>query len=306
MTTENQTPNFGGLQVAAFESRHAKEMAALISRYGGIPCVAPSVREVPLEDYSAAFEFGKMLLDGQFDTVVFMTGVGTRTLVHALETRHSHEQIVKSLSKIRIVARGPKAVRALRELHVPIAITVPDPHTWQTLLSVLDGQPGGFKLRDSRIAIQEYGASNQDLLDELAKRGARPFRIPVYRWSLPDDLGPLQDALTAIVEGDVRVVLFTSAVQVDHVVQIAGERGLSESLKGSLASAAVCSVGPTCSEALRNHGIVVDVESERHNMGGLVYEAARLSSALLQNKVKEHELGTQNSGSGTPHSGVPD
>jgi uroporphyrinogen-III synthase len=286
MTTERRMPNFAGLQVAAFESRHAKEMAALIARYGGVPRVAPSVREVPLEDYSAAFDFGKMLLDGQFDAVVFMTGVGTRTLVHALETQHPRERIIQALSKVRVVARGPKAVRALRELNVPIAITVPDPHTWQTLLALLDGQPGGFRLQGSRIAIQEYGLSNQELLDELRKRGAQAFRIPVYRWALPEDLGPLQEVLSAIVQGSARVVLFTSAVQVDHVMEVAADIGFGEKLSSSLARAVVCSVGPTCSQALKSQGIFVDVESKEHKMGGLVYEAARLSSTLLPNKVR--------------------
>jgi uroporphyrinogen-III synthase len=284
MSVEGRTPSFDGMQVAAFESRHTKEMAALISRYGGVPRVAPSVREVPVEDNSPAWEFGKMLLDGQFDAVVFMTGVGTQTLARALETRYSREQITQALSKVRVIARGPKAIRALRELNVPIAITVPNPHTWQMLLTVLDGQPGGFTLQGSRIAIQEYGASNPDLLDELANRGAQVFRIPVYRWALPDDLSPLQEVLLAIVQGGVRVVLFTSAVQVDHVTEAAADMGVTEKFETSLTNIVVCSVGPTCSQALRNRGIPVHLEANEHKMGSLVFEAARLSSELLQKK----------------------
>jgi len=295
---ESQTPAFGGLQVAAFESRHAKELAVLISRYGGVPRVVPSVREIPLEDLSAAFEFANRLLERRFDTVVFMTGVGTNALVQALETRYSRDQVVQALSKVRVVARGPKAVRALRELHVPIAIVVPNPHTWQMLLAVLDSQFGSSGLQTSRIAIQEYGASNRELLHELAKRGAEVFRIPVYRWALPEDLGSLEDLLKAIVQGSPRIVLFTSAVQVDHVMQVATDGGFGESLKSALATGAVCSVGPTCSQALRSQGIRVDVQSEKHNMGGLVYEAARLSPALLQNKLTRNGLGMRDSGSG--------
>ena len=59
-TMPNETgakPNFGGLEVAAFESRRADEIATLISRFGGVPRVGPSMREVPLEDNPAVFEF---------------------------------------------------------------------------------------------------------------------------------------------------------------------------------------------------------------------------------------------------------
>jgi hypothetical protein len=45
-----ETPNFRGLHVAAFESRRADEMRRLIEKYGGAAHVSPSMREVLLED----------------------------------------------------------------------------------------------------------------------------------------------------------------------------------------------------------------------------------------------------------------
>lgn len=279
-------PSFNGLHVAAFESRHAEEMATLISRYGGVPRVAPSMQEVPLEENSAAFEFGERLIQGRFDAVIFMTGVGTETLIRVLEGRHPREQIVAALSQTVVVARGPKSVRVLKELDVPIAITLPDPHTWQMLVEVLDEHPGGFKLEGSRVAIQEYGAANEDLLQELARRGAQVFRVPVYRWALPEDLNPLRSVLSAIIEARARVVLFTNAVQADHVMLVAAAEGIQEQLLQAFRRAVVCSVGPTCSEGLRHHHIQVDVEPEQHKMGGLIYEAASRSGELLSQKTR--------------------
>lgn len=286
MVAKLSASSFQGLQVAAFESRHAKEMSTLVSRYRGVPRVARSLREVPLEENPVAFEFAGKLLAGQFDVVVFMTGVGTRALMQILESRYPREQITHALAKILIVARGPKSVRALQEFHVPVSITLPDPHTWQVLLSALDHHPSGFALEGGRIAIQEYGASNRELLEELRRRGAQVFPIPVYRWALPEDLGPLQDVLSAIIDGSARVVLFTNAVQVDHVMQVAREMGIQEELRQALAGAVVCSVGPVCSEALRNHDIPVDLEPEQHKMGGLVYEAATRSASILMEKTR--------------------
>src|SRR5208282_6590604 len=103
------TPGFGGLRVVAFESRMAAEVAAMIERRGGVAIVAPAMREVPLEDNHAALDFAERLLGGEFDVVIFMTGVGTRALFAAMETRHQRSAIVSALAAITTVARGPKA-----------------------------------------------------------------------------------------------------------------------------------------------------------------------------------------------------
>ena len=68
----------------AFESRRAVELEKLIRRNGGVPVVVPSMREVPLEENAAAFEFLDRLESGAVDVVIMLTGVGVRTLVGAL------------------------------------------------------------------------------------------------------------------------------------------------------------------------------------------------------------------------------
>ncbi|MGH9445444.1 MAG: uroporphyrinogen-III synthase [Terriglobia bacterium] len=287
MNPENPRVTFDGLGVAAFESRHAAEMATLIARYGGTARVAPSMQEVPLEEHTAALEFGEKLVAGEFDAVIFMTGVGAHMLIQVLETRHSRDEIVRALSSTLVVARGPKALRALQDLGVPIAITLPDPHTWQIILRVFDEHPGGFALEGRGIAVQEYGASNQDLLDELGKRGAHVFRVPIYRWALPENVGPLREVAQAIIDGHASIALFTNAVQVDHLIRLAGQAGVEENLRNALRRSVVCSVGPMCSEALKNHGIEVDLEPEQHKMGALVYEAARRAPGMLKEKGRE-------------------
>src|SRR5215468_801637 len=125
---------FGGLRVIALESRFAEEMAQLISRHGGVPQMAPSMSEVPLEENVRAFDFADQLLHGEIQVAIFMTGVGTRTLAEVPESRYSRQSLVEALSKIAVVARGPKPVAALRSWGVPISITVPEPNTWREIL----------------------------------------------------------------------------------------------------------------------------------------------------------------------------
>ncbi len=282
-----QSVDFGGLEVVAFESRRAKEMATLISNYGGIAVVAPSMREIPLEENPAAFTFAERLFARQLDAVIFMTGVGTQTLLEVLETRYPREKIVRGLSEIIVVARGPKPIKVLRELQVPVTISVPEPNTWQEILQALEENSRGFQLKGSRVAVQEYGVSNEAFLQQLRERGAEVLRVPVYRWDLPEDLAPLRQALEAIVEGRTRVALFTNAVQVEHAMRVASEHGFKERLLEALRDCVVGSVGPTCSAALLASGIPVDLEPPHPKMGMLVHEAAAKACHLLRHKGKQ-------------------
>ncbi len=107
-----------------------------------------------------------------------------------LETRYPREKIVRGLSEIIVVARGPKPIKVLRELQVPVTISVPEPNTWREILEALEQNARGFKLEGSRVAVQEYGVSNEAFLQQLRERGAEVLRVPVYRWDLPEDLAP--------------------------------------------------------------------------------------------------------------------
>ncbi|MGA8183195.1 MAG: uroporphyrinogen decarboxylase [Terriglobia bacterium] len=285
MNETGAKPNFGGLEVAAFESRRAEEIAKLITHCGGVPRVGPSMREVPLEDNSAAFEFAEQLLAGKFQGVVFMTGTGTRTLFEALQSRYAVEEIVHGLSTTTVVARSPKPAQVLREYGVPVTIIAPEPNTWQEILQELDENPRGFALQGSTVAVQEYGEPNPTFLDELKSRGAVPLRVPVYRWALPEDLGPLKETLDAILKGRAKVALFTSRNQVTNVLQVAAGLAAGEKLKTALRQTVVCSIGPTCSGALVAAGIAVDLEASPPKMGVLVLEAARRAAELLREKA---------------------
>src|SRR5438552_6396201 len=161
---------FGGLTVVSFESRRAVEMASILTSHGARPMVAPSMREIPLEENPEAFAFAEQLLAGKLDGVVFMTGVGTRYLMETLESRFERGRIVEALRRVTVVARGPKPVKALRELEVSIAITVPEPNTWREILQAMEARwPGS--LSGARIAVQEYGLSNEDFLAGLREKG---------------------------------------------------------------------------------------------------------------------------------------
>jgi uroporphyrinogen-III synthase len=284
MQTGNPPKGFAGLRVLSLESRRGAEMAKLIANQGGEAMVAPSMREIPLESNTEAVEFGRKLFAGKFDMVIFLTGVGTRALAKVVETIHPLDQYLAELRKIAVVARGPKPVAVLKEWNVPIALTAPEPNTWRELLRALDENAAAFPLKGRRVVVQEYGVPNTELIAGLAARGAQVTSVPVYEWALPADTGPLRSAISAIVRNEIDVILFTTATQADHLLQIAAELKQEDALRRALPRMLVASIGPTTSERLREFGIAPDMEPAHPKMGYLVSEAAQRSAEILHRK----------------------
>ena len=271
-----------GLRVVSLESRRAMEMAQLIRGHGGEPIQAPAMREVPLSDQHEALAFGAALLAGGWDAMILLTGVGTRALIAALATRWPKDEVARALGRLPLVCRGPKPVAALREVGLVPALVVPEPNTWRDLLSALDR---GLPVAGKRVAVQEYGARNEELLAGLRGRGARVTPVPVYGWALPEDLGPLRAAIHQMAAGKADVALFTSAQQVGNLFQVAADLGSAEALRAALRRGmVVASIGPVCTEALRAHGVEPDLHPEHPKMGHLVAVVARQAADLLGHK----------------------
>ncbi|SRR5579871_5399983 len=282
-TGELEKHGFEGLAVAAFESRMAKEMEDLITRHGGHPHVAPSMREIPLTENKPAFQFFDHLQQGEVDVIVFMTGVGTKILFDALETHIAPSRIQKAFKHAVLVPRGPKAVKALSDRKLRPSIAVAEPNTWKEILEALDRE---HPIKGLTVAVQEYGISNEEFINGLKSRGAKAvYSVPVYKWALPEDARPLVHLVETIAGGEVSVALFTSATQVQNVFQVAKGIGLEDRLKEAFSRMVVASVGSVCTEALKEHGVAVDLEPEHPKMGFLVKETSEKGPELLKKKT---------------------
>ncbi len=270
-----------GLTVAAFESRMAAEMTRLIERYEGTALAAPALREIALEDNSAALKFGVRLTTERIDILILLTGVGTTALFNLLKSRYPWSSIVAALKQTAIVARGPKPVAALKSFMLQPALIVPEPNTWVDLISTLDEYR---PVKGLRVAVQEYGITNGDLLDALKQRGAEVFQVPIYKWALPEDLAPLRRVLDHVIAGEVHVLRITNAAQVDHVMQVLQQDGKVEPFRTSLKKMVVASIGPTASERLRHYDWPIDLEPSHPKMGVLVKEVSEQARTLLHHK----------------------
>jgi uroporphyrinogen-III synthase len=232
------------------------------------------MREVPLESNTEAADATRTLIAGGFDIVLLLTGVGTRAWLDVADrVVGAREPFVEALRRSRVAVRGPKPLAVLRELQVPAWVTAPEPNTWRDLLTAVDATaPDAF--RGARVAVQEYGMSNTELLGALRQRGATVTRVPVYQWQLPEDVEPLRQASRQVAAGEVDVVLLTTGTQIVHLMQVAMDLGCADKVRDGLRRAIIASIGPTTTEELRRQGIEPRLEASHPKMGFLVREAA--------------------------------
>jgi uroporphyrinogen-III synthase len=269
---------FDGLRVLTLESRRAVEIEKLIRNQNGIPFVAPAMREVPLDRNPQALAFAERLFRGEFDMMILLTGVGARYLDQVIQTRFPAGSFADALRRITVVARGPKPMAVMREWDVPVAVLVPEPNTWREVLAAIEGRP------EKRIAVQEFGRHSAQLCDALTARGADVTPVPVYQWDLPEDPGPLREAIRRIASDEFDVVLLTTGVQIEHFLRLAGEMEMEDAVRRALGRMVIASIGPSTSGALAEFGIRPDFEPSHPKMGILVSEAAQQARQILQSK----------------------
>jgi uroporphyrinogen-III synthase len=251
-------------------------MESLILREQGLPFVAPSVKERAIDDDSVAVRFVEQLEAGEFDLVICMTAVGLSFLRDLLAKTMPVERLSAALRRTRIVSRGPKPVSVLRSLDVPIEFVIPEPNTWKEVVNaVAEHCP-------LRIAVQEYGRPNTEMNQALERLGATVTPVTLYRWEMPDDMEPLKEAARRLAAGDVDVVLFTSSIQLDHLLEAARGLGVEEHARSALREGvAVASIGPVMTATLEARGFPVHIIPRHPKMWALVKAAGELAAGVL-------------------------
>lgn len=258
------------LRICSFESRRASEMQSLIERNGAVAMIAPSLKEIPIEDNTAALAFGEQLARGEVDIMIFLTGVGAQGLLDALLTQHTLEAIQSFLSRTMVIVRGPKPVAVLRQSNIRVDYRAAEPNTWRELVQLIDDTP--IPIAGQTVAIQEYGQSQPELTKAVTDRLAQVITVPVYKWDLPDDLAPLEQAIRDAIAGQFDILLFTSAQQAVNVLEISQRMGLRDEWLNAARRCVIGSIGPTATETLEGLGLRPDLEPSHGKMGHLVME----------------------------------
>ena len=274
-----------GLRILTLESRRADLVQNLIMEQGGECFNAPSVQERPFESNPQAIQFAEDLIAGRYDMVIFMTGVGTRYLLDVLATGGPVEPFLEALRKVQTVARGPEPVAALGELGVRVSVSVPESYTWREVLDAT------ARLKCRSVAVQEYGVSNPELIDSLRQRGMMVTPVAIYRWDLPDDLAPLEQAVRRICDRWCQAAIFLSSVQFTNLLRIAERAAARDAMLLALRQDIVTvSIGPVMSDTMTREGLSPDFEPRHPKLAACIRQFAEQASELVSAKrERRHE-----------------
>ena len=183
------------------------------------------------------------------DDLILTTGEGLRRLLSCIE-RHEpalRPGFLAALSQVRKITRGPKPVRALRELGLKADLTAAQPTT-TGLIETLRGE----RLSGRRFGVQLYGTEpNTPLCEFLTAAGATVRTVAPYVYADAADDAAVHGLLAELARGAVDAIAFTSTPQVERLFAA----GAAEQVRAALARTLVAAVGPVVAAALGRHGV---------------------------------------------------
>ncbi|MBV8650327.1 MAG: uroporphyrinogen-III synthase [Alphaproteobacteria bacterium] len=240
-----------GLTILVPESRELDLFVAMLEAEGANAVRCPLVNILDLDDTTEAEAWIRSLAAGTFQDAIFLTGEGLRRLLAVAERTGSRAPFVAALGRVRKITRGPKPARALRELGLAPDLAAATP----TSGGVLDAL-AGEDIAGRRIGVQLYpGEGGLPLVTSLRERGAVVVPVTPYRYASRAETDQVVDTIRALASGSIGMIAFTSSPQVERLVEVAREAGLTAQLGEAFTRVRIAAIGPVVEETLRRHGV---------------------------------------------------
>jgi uroporphyrinogen-III synthase len=263
-----------GRTIALAEARQLEELAQMLEKEGARTVRCPLLGILDSPDEAAVVGWLRGLIAGDFDWVVLFTGEGVRRLLGFAERNGMREPVVAALGRARLLTRGPKPVKALREVGLVPTLVAAAPTT-EGVIASLRGQA----LRGLTVGVQRYSESNPELTDFLTQAGAAERPVQPYRYAPASDADRIAELVQQMANGSIDAIVFTSSPQVDRMFEVAEERHLTAQLRDGLSRTRVASVGPVLSQHLIRFGVPVNICPEQgFVMKNLVSQMKRVLS----------------------------
>lgn len=244
--------------VALAEGRQLEELAQMLEKEGARTLRCPMVSILDAPDPTPVVAWLRRLIAGRFAYVVLLTGEGLRRLASLAQREGLHNELVAALHKTRTVTRGPKPVRALKELNLS-PTKVAEAPTTEGVIAALRPEP----LKGKTVGVQLYSSSNPPLTEFLEGAGATVDAVQPYIYAPRADADRIVDLIRRMAAGTVDAIIFTSSPQVDRLYEVAAEQGLTDVLQEGMAMTCVAAVGPVVADNLHSRGTRVDVCPEQ-------------------------------------------
>lgn len=269
--TAAANPELTGKIIAVPETRELDVLARLFEQRGATVLRCPLVAILDAPDPAPVAAWLHRFVAGACDDLVLFTGEGLRRLIGFAERRDMRDTFIAALRRVRRITRGPKPVRALREIGLAPDLQATEPTTDGVIaaLSALD-------LAGRTVGVQLYGGEpNPPFMDFLAKAGARIDAVAPYVYASNVDDERVADLIGQIAAGRVDVIAFTSAAQVRRLWAVARKSGREDPLRAGLGRTVVAAVGPVAAAEAVRFGMNPTIMPARvHSMKPLVNEIA--------------------------------
>jgi len=244
-----------GYRILILETREEAQFSRLLKDQGAdvMQCPMFTINDAP--DPAPVEAWIKRFIDKPCDDLVLMTGEGLRRILKVVRRLDVEKPFLTALSSARKFARGPKPVKALREVGLEAQVITEKPTS--------EGIAETFARLDMtgrRLGLQLYPEKDHAaLIGAITARGATVDTVLPYVY---DDRAADQNIVAAIEEmaaGRIDAIALTSSGQVRRLVDTAKAKGLEAQLARALASTPVASVGPVVSDELSAFGFKTDI-----------------------------------------------
>lgn len=258
-------PALSGCRILLTAQRRADELAAALRRRGAaVDCVA-TLGMVPHVDEARLLARTRELVERPADVLVVTTGIGFRSWLDTADAAGLADDLVTALERVRLVARGPKALGALQAAGLT-ADWVAESETSAEIVDLLLGEG----VAGQRIAVQHHGAGDDALDLALSGAGAEVVPLEVYRWGPPPDPEALARSALAVGDGDYDAVLFTSAPGASAWLAALDDARVTDRVRDRVSRGRLilAAVGPVTAEPLAYAGMLAH-QPTRSRMGAL-------------------------------------
>lgn len=239
-----------GITVALAESRELDLFASMLEERGATTwrCPLVSILDTPHRD--AVEQWLREVTEHPLDWLVLLTGEGLRRLVRFAETAGLREAFIATVANARRLTRGPKPVRALREIGLRGDVAADEPTTDGVIAALAREELAG-----RRVGVQLYGEPNPRLVAFVEERGAEVLPIAPYVYASDADDQRVLQLIEALARGEVDVIAFTSKAQVERLLRVARTAGQGDRATAALRSPVIAAVGPVVADSLRENGL---------------------------------------------------
>jgi len=243
-------PSLHGVTVALPETRELDLFAAMLEERGATTWRCPLVSIVDTPDRGGVERWLREVTDNGLDWLVLLTGEGLRRLLGVADDMGLRERFVVTLETARLLTRGPKPGRALREIGLRSDVAADEPTT-DGVIATLRRET----LEGLRVGVQLYGQPNPRLVEFLSGAGAAVLTVAPYVYASAADDTRVAELIDALGADRIDVLAFTSKSQVDRLFKVAETADHSAKLLEGLQRTAIAAVGPIVAEALRERGV---------------------------------------------------